>query len=151
MNNIHIWSDEFYNILGIKREDIHPSLKAFLPFIHPEDINDAKAKVKRAFEIFEGSYFYFRIKTTDGSKRYIYSEWKFEFDKSKNPIRLYGILQDITERKKQKKQLKKATSATTMLPKPLQMPFGIGILFQTRFSGEKDIFIFLVKRTMRKA
>ncbi len=99
VSNVNSWSDEFYNIFRIKKGDIQPSPEAFLSFIHPEDLHDVKESIEKAFGAFEGSSFQSRINTKDGSKRYIYSEWKFAFDKKKKPVRLYGILQDITEKK----------------------------------------------------
>lgn len=103
LTNVNTWSDEFYNIFSIKREDITPSPEAFLSLLHPDDVNSIRKIVEKTFQTFEASSFTSRIKTKDGSTRYIYSEWRFELDKNKNPIRLYGILQDITERKNAEK------------------------------------------------
>lgn len=94
-----IWSDECYKLLGLRREDAPPSLNGFLSMIHPEDYKSAKAKVEATFTTFESGSFSARIITGDGRLIYGYCEWKFEFDGDANPSRLYGILQDITERK----------------------------------------------------
>jgi len=52
------------------------------------------------FEKLEGSFFYARAKPQAGSgEKYVYSEWKIGLDKNNTPVRLYGILQDITESK----------------------------------------------------
>ena len=95
---VHTWSDEFYHICGIKPGDTEPSAEAFFSFIHPEDTAYVKDTMQIDFETFASSKFYSRILTKDGSIKYVYSEWKFEFDESDKPLRLYGILQDITER-----------------------------------------------------
>jgi len=96
---IHSWSDEFYTICGIKPGDMEPSVAAYLSFIHPEDAADVKQAIQKTLETFEASHFYSRLISKDGLTKYIYSEWDFEFDKSGNPLRFYGILQDVTEHK----------------------------------------------------
>lgn len=93
------WSDELYTIFGINREDIPASLETFLSLFHPEDFNYVKNKIERTFKDFVGSEFSSRMITKEGKIKYLYSYWRFELDINKNPIRLYGILQDVTERK----------------------------------------------------
>ncbi len=95
---VQTWSDEFYNICGIKPGDIEPSPEAFLSFIHPEDAAYVKEAIQKTYETFAASHFSFRLLTSDGITKYVYSEWRFELDENDNPIRLYGVLQDITER-----------------------------------------------------
>ncbi|MFN6945554.1 MAG: PAS domain S-box protein [Cytophagaceae bacterium] len=98
LTNSHTWSDEFYSICGIKKGEALPSFETFLSFIYPEDVIVAKEKMQEAFKTLEASSINFRILPQNGSIKYVYAEWKFDYDKS-TPTRLYGILQDITERK----------------------------------------------------
>ncbi|MBA2745953.1 MAG: PAS domain S-box protein, partial [Flavisolibacter sp.] len=97
VTNIHTWSEEFYNIFGIKREDISPSPESFLSLLHPDDVSHVSERVTKTFQTNEAGSLNSRFIKKDGSVGYIYSEWKFEFDQKKKPTRLYGILQDITE------------------------------------------------------
>jgi len=99
ITGVNTWSDEFYNILRIKREDITPSPEAFLSLLHPDDYDFVKNIIERTFETHTEGSFNSRTKEKDGTSRQIFSQWKFEFDKNNKPIRLFGILQDITERK----------------------------------------------------
>ncbi|MFN3753993.1 PAS domain S-box protein [Flavobacterium sp.] len=96
---IHNWSDEFYNLCGFNKEKILPSAEAFLSMIHPDDREFTKAIFEKSNRLFEAGSFNARIKMQDGTIRYIYSEWKFDFDQNQKPLRLFGILQDVTERK----------------------------------------------------
>ena len=98
VQNVHTWSDEFYNIYGINKDELKPSAEAFLSLMHPESADFAQKKIQEAFETFKESSFNFRFIRKNGRIRHGYSEWKFEFDKKGNPLRLYGILQDVTER-----------------------------------------------------
>ena len=40
--------------------------------------------------------------------RYGYTEYRFDFDQNKRPVRLYGIVQDISEKKKAEENLKQS-------------------------------------------
>lgn len=97
--NSHIWSDEMYNIFGIKKGDLNPSKESFLSFIHPDDLEASVNHLNEAFRSLQNANFYFRYIQRDGSIKYGYSEYKFELSKFGKPLRLYGIIQDVTERK----------------------------------------------------
>ncbi len=98
VENIQSWSEETYRIYGINKQDVKPSVDVFLAFMHPEDAEFARKTVQEAMTGLIDSSINFRFIRKDGAVRHGYSEWKFEFDKKGTPIRLYGILQDITER-----------------------------------------------------
>ncbi|RTY90839.1 PAS domain-containing sensor histidine kinase [Flavobacterium sp. GT3R68] len=99
VHDIHIWSDGFYKIFGINRNEAEPSIELFLSFVHHDDVDFVQKKMQEAFETYQDSSFNFCFIYKDGSIRYGYSEWKFEFNKKSRPIRIYGILQDVTESK----------------------------------------------------
>jgi len=106
VRNIHTWSDEFYRIYGLNKGEVQPSAELFLSFMHPDDANFAQKQIQEAFVSSRNSSFDFRFIRKDGVARYGYTEWRFEFDKKGKPIRLFGILQDITERKEAEENLK---------------------------------------------
>jgi PAS domain S-box-containing protein len=99
VGNQSIWSDEVYKIFELNKSEAEPSLNLFLSFIHPED----RVKIQPFIEQTRGdakeSKINFRFTTSSGKKRYGYSEWRFKYDSDNNPTRLFGILQDVTERK----------------------------------------------------
>ena len=103
VDNNHSWSNELYNIFGA--EKVAPSVELFLSFMHPEDAAFAVSQVEQAFATPASSSFSFRFIRKDGIVRFGYAEWRFELDKSGKPLRLYGIVQDVTERKKEEEQL----------------------------------------------
>lgn len=106
VRNIHTWSDESYRIYGLNKDEVQPSAELFLSFIHPDDASLAQEKIQQAFISLKDSSFDFRFIRKDGVTRHGYTEWRFAFDKKKNPLRLFGILQDITERKEAEENLK---------------------------------------------
>ena len=107
VQNVHTWSDEFYKIYGLNKGEVQPSAEAFLSFMHPEDAEFAQKKVQKAFDTLKDSSFNFRFIRKDGITRHGYTEWKFEFDKKGKPLRLYGIIQDITERTQAEEERKR--------------------------------------------
>ncbi|WP_184550971.1 PAS domain S-box protein [Mucilaginibacter sp. FT3.2] len=94
-----IWSDEIYKIYGLNKEEVTPSKQLFLSFVHPDDLSDVKMAMTQCLTTFQNSIFDFRFKRKDGALRYGYSEVRLQFDKKRRPIRIFGILQDVTERK----------------------------------------------------
>jgi PAS domain S-box-containing protein len=120
INNVNTWSDEFYNIFGIKREDVKPSPEAFLSLLHSDDFTFAKKNVEKAFETLKDGSFNARTKEQDGGIRQIFTKWKFEFDKNHKPIRLFGILQDITESKLAEREREKMISDIIQRSKNLE-------------------------------
>ncbi|HMK27904.1 MAG TPA: PAS domain S-box protein [Chitinophagaceae bacterium] len=102
------WSDEFYSIYGLTKGEVQPSPEFFLSFMHPDDASYAQKIVGDAFATSKDSSFEFRFIRKDGIIRHGRSEWRFEFNKTGKPVRLYGILQDITERKIAEQELQTA-------------------------------------------
>lgn len=106
IENVHTWSDEYFSIFGIDKLKDSPSLELFLSFIHPDEMVDSTDKIKDIFSNYKDSSREFRFIRRDGTVRHAYSEWKFEFDKKGRATRVYGIVQDITERKEAEEKVK---------------------------------------------
>lgn len=106
VRNISTWSDEVFRIFGVQPEDVQPSPEAFMSFIHPEDREYARGITQNALKSLQDSLFYFRLLLHNGQVRYAYSEWKFEFNAEGMPLRMYGIIQDTTERTRAEANLK---------------------------------------------
>ena len=104
IHNTQTWSDGMYKIYGIDSKE-QPSTELFLSFIHPDDLASSTSKVEKSFSNLEDSSFNFRFIRKGGEVRYACSEYLFEFDQNKRPVRLYGIVQDITEQKKAEEKL----------------------------------------------
>ena len=106
----HSWSDEMYKLFGIERADVIPSQDAFLSFIHPDDLEYVSKEMENAFTTHDVYSFDFRFISRDGRTRYGTSVKLLDFDIDLNPIRVYGIVQDITERKEVEQQLRNSES-----------------------------------------
>ncbi len=97
--NIHHWSDELFSIFGTKRGEVLPSTELLLSFIHPDDLDIVMKKNENAYKTLGDSSFDFRFIRKDGALRYGYCRYRFETDHDRRPLRLSGIVQDITEKK----------------------------------------------------
>jgi PAS domain S-box-containing protein len=100
VSGIHIWSDELYKIFGTDKNQTQPSTEAFLSFLHPEDVDGVIKEIDDMYNNVKKSASSFRFFRKDGTLRFAYVERRFEFDQNNNPIRVYGVFQDITERKR---------------------------------------------------
>jgi PAS domain S-box-containing protein len=91
------WSDQMYEIFEVGKEDINPSFESYLSFIHPEDVEETRKKIEEEEKFHKLYSFTCRIVTKTGIVKHIYTDCKFDFDHMNQPVKLHGIIQDITE------------------------------------------------------
>jgi PAS domain S-box-containing protein len=106
--NVLTLSDEGCRIFGFQSDRCHLTFEIWSSQVHPNDIDGVMQTIKGSRDTLSDASFYYRFVLADNSVRYIYSENKFEFDPQGKPIGLYGIIQDITERKGEEQKLRKA-------------------------------------------
>ena len=98
--NYVFWSDEIYQILGVKKDELTNTPEAFYEFVHKEDLqaflsaydNSLTAGVD-SFELEHRI-----VKKDTGRVRFVYQECRHTRDANGNIVRTIGMLQDITER-----------------------------------------------------
>ncbi len=92
------WSDEIYRIFGLEPQEIKASYEEFLSRVHPED----REKVMKAFSESQRNgkpyKMEHRIVLADAVERIVYAQGEVTLDESRNPVRMVGTVQDITER-----------------------------------------------------
>jgi PAS domain S-box-containing protein len=94
------WSDETYRILGLQPGAHTPTQRDFEERIHPEDRElqtEATARAQGGDGRYEVEH---RIVRPDGEVRNIHSVGEVVRDASGRPTRAFGVVQDITERKR---------------------------------------------------
>lgn len=106
VNNRQTWSDELYKILELNKNEVEPTVDLFLSFVRQEEKDLARKVITDAFANFNNSSINFHLIDNNGKAKYGSIKWRFEFDEYGVPIRHYGILQDITERKESERNLK---------------------------------------------
>ncbi len=102
------WSDEMYNIFGIKKSKFTGNLADVIQSsIHPDDRKKVEESNKSVIEKGEPIPVDYRIISKDGKEKIVHAEaGVLEKDKDGKPHILRGIVQDITDRVKIEKQLK---------------------------------------------
>jgi PAS domain S-box-containing protein len=102
------WSDETYRIFGLQPQEHPMDVDALPQKIHPEDwefvsraVNDALAGGPR----YNVEY---RVLRPTGELRIVHSEGDVKRDASGRPSQMFGIVQDITDRKRAEEALKRS-------------------------------------------
>jgi len=95
------WSDEVFRIFSRQPQDFQPTVDWLISSVYPEDRELVHRTMEEALhenKLFSIDY---RIVLSDGSIRYVNSVAdKYRRGLDGNPIWLYGIIQDITGRKR---------------------------------------------------
>ncbi len=99
------WSEETFKIFGLQKDEIVPSLEAYMSFVHPDDIRRVNNIVAITKRMHSDCSFQCRITRKDGEERFIYTDCRYELDIDGEPLRLFGIIQDITESKRAEQNL----------------------------------------------
>jgi PAS domain S-box-containing protein len=94
------WSDEFLRIWGVAQRPSHGTAELLLSLVHPEDRQKFVAGRDAALDRKSSASQDFRIIRPDGEERTLHREYGVMFDDSGKPVRMFGTVQDITERKK---------------------------------------------------
>ena len=98
-------SDEFFRIHGLEPQPEGMDLQQFLSYIHPDDQERCMAAIYHTHETAEPFDLVNRIIRPDGSIRYVHRRAALMHDEKGKPCRVYGTVQDITERKKTEQEL----------------------------------------------
>jgi len=98
------WSDEIYSIFGLKVHEFEATYEAFLQRVHPDDRANVESAVAAALKG-EAYNIEHRILQPSGVERVVNEVGQVMFDKDGNPVRMTGLVQDITERKQAEEDL----------------------------------------------
>jgi PAS domain S-box/PAS domain S-box/PAS domain S-box/PAS domain S-box/PAS domain S-box len=100
------WSSEVWRILGIISDGQQSSPQLFYNCIVPDDQPDIVRQFRNIPPEWKHASFDFRIARPDGTIRYVRNEAEFTRDNSGKVIKMFGTLQDVTERKLVEEALK---------------------------------------------
>ena len=103
-SNKAYWSEEMYRIFGRDPEKLAPSYNDYLCYVHPDDRDYYCNAIKKAVSGIPFDIDY-RIVTDTGEERIVHMKSEFILNNRIVPVRIKGIVQDITERKKAEKAM----------------------------------------------
>ncbi|HYF29603.1 MAG TPA: ATP-binding protein [Chitinophagaceae bacterium] len=98
------WSDEMFNIFEVKGMGFVPSFEAAIAFIHPDDIESANNVIAQSLQSTHPFSLEKRIITNKGQKL-LFAQGKPIVNDRGEVVKLVGIIQDITLRKKAEAEL----------------------------------------------
>jgi PAS domain S-box-containing protein len=101
------WSDEIYRIFGLTPQQFGATYDAFLNHVHPEDREFVKDAVNEALYGGKSYSIDHRIILPDGTERIVHEQAEVTFSESGEPVRMFGTVLDITERKRAEEELNK--------------------------------------------
>jgi PAS domain S-box-containing protein len=101
------WSDEIYELLGYKKNEIEPSLNNVLNTLHPDDKVITSELIQDAIMYRDSLSFDYRIKAKHGGIKYLHSVLLIERDINGKPLKMTGFNLDVTEEMKAKKGMDK--------------------------------------------
>jgi PAS domain S-box-containing protein len=94
------WSDETQRLYGRQPEDLGSPMESCLDRVHPDDmarVNKTMAEALRTRQSFVCDH---RVILPDGTERIMQGRGEILLDSRGEPIRMFGIVQDITESKR---------------------------------------------------
>jgi PAS domain S-box-containing protein len=112
-------SDQLLRIYGLRREEFESTLEGFLGHIHHEDRDLVSANFRNALDSGDMLNFEARLVCPDGRIRNIYSRCRIVRDATGRPLRVIGICQDITDRKRAEEDLRNYAERLKLLSRRL--------------------------------
>ncbi len=92
------WSRETYRIFGRDPDVFDATFEAYIDSVHPDDRKRLDGLLKNALELTLGYSVEHRVIHDDGKCLTVAGLGKVETDDAGNPVRLFGTVQDITEK-----------------------------------------------------
>ena len=111
------WSDQLFDIYGVKPESFRGTFEDFIERLHPDDRVRVAEQITRAFQSGHGFRLEERIIRPDGEMRFLQSTGEIIKDDQGNPLRMLGVCLDVTERKKSESALEQAREQLTQAQK----------------------------------
>ena len=119
-----LWTEEVYHLHGVTPDEFNPNLGDALAFYHPDDRKSIEDAVLKAAGSGMPYTVTARIIRPDGETRHVKTSGKAEV-KSGNVVRVYGLIQDITELRIAEKNLLESGGLTASLIAAMQEGFSV--------------------------
>jgi len=110
LNDILDWSDTMEPMFGFRRGEFNRTYNAFLDCVHPKDRRFVDKSVNDCLKKDIDYDVEYRIIWPDNSIHWIRGTGNIIKDKNGTPIRMIGIVQDITDKREYEESIKKLNS-----------------------------------------
>jgi PAS domain S-box-containing protein len=102
------WSEELAEIFGLERDSFRGTEKDFLDFVYEDDRARLGNEIQQAIAEKREYAIEFRFRHADKSLRWMEGRGRAVYSEKGEPLRVYGIGIDITERKKAEEALRES-------------------------------------------
>src|SRR3954454_22643889 len=116
------WSDEHYRIFGLEPQEPPITLDRAWDRVHPDDRTRVQDLVARAIRDRRPYVSSLRLLLDDGTERIVESRGQVAIDESGNPARMFGTIQDITERMEAERRLDSARAFAESIVMTVRQP-----------------------------
>lgn len=115
VNNRLWWSEEIFRIFEIESNRFDASYEAFLAAIHPDDRDAVNRSYSDSLANQVPYEIEHRLLLQGGRIKYVHEHGETEFDPSGKPLRSFGTVQDITQRKLAEMALQRSEATSRAL------------------------------------
>jgi PAS domain S-box-containing protein len=121
------WSPEVCRIHGVD-PSFSPSLEEATAFYHPDDRASVQAHIEDAIHEKRAFTLELRLKRTDGKERLVMSSGRPEEDPAGRVVSIFGVFQDITERKQADLELYKLATVANRTHNAVVIADALGVI-----------------------
>ena len=108
LTNTSIWSDEACRIYGLDNSENLQPTTSWLSFVHPQDLEHVIQSNQLVLDSMQPADYRHRIIRSDGQIRHLHVQTHMELNSMGEPVRLYGVLHDVTDQKEADENMLKA-------------------------------------------
>lgn len=105
------WSDQIYLILRVSPDRVEPSLESLLENILVDDYSRVNTAIRAALSSQQSYEIEHPIRRGDGTTGFVHQQGEVHYNANGEPVRLVGVMQDITERHRANETMRKLSAA----------------------------------------
>lgn len=118
--NRFIWNDNHYRLMGLAPGQVEASYQVWHDHVHPEDAAVTGLKLHQALQNRTSYETEYRVLYPDGSTHWILEKGRGIYDESGHPVRMLGVMIDITDRKQAEETLRRQAEREQTLNRVVQ-------------------------------
>ena len=99
------WSEEIYKMYDVHQLNSPPDYELFLHYVHEEDREMVDAEMKKALSTGNSIDLIHRIVLDNGEIKYVHEVADFVLDNEDRPVKVTGMVQDVTRQQQVENQL----------------------------------------------
>lgn len=101
------WDDRVLKVFGVSAAEFPGTFAFFMERVHPDDAGTVDSVVKACLQGKEECYIDYRVVWPDGSIHFVSVMGRTFFDAAGKPVRLAGVLRDVTKAKEEEQSAKR--------------------------------------------